>query len=414
MVTGNWIVENKDHPRELEQMYRKEPEAFKKALASAYDHSPDSQILAVWYERLYFEDTIQPDKVSLFKKDFVFICILAVLAGICSRVLFHYVEQQAISPMNLVFGVLPFIATYFIYKNKPDKKIIYSIGSAFLFAGIALNVLPLELTDTTILAYLHLPFFMWVLVGLSFTGNAFALGRARLAFLKFNGEFAVLYASMAISGIILTGLTMQLFTFVGMDISEFYFSNIVLVGAAALAVVATYLASSNLKLARSITPYIAKIFGPLVLATLLVYLVTVVSITKNPFLDRDFLLTFNGVLLCVLAVSIFSITESRSDEKKTISDMVAFSLIVLALIIDSVALSAIVFRLSSYGITPNRVAVLGVNILIWANLLWIMLAYIRFLLKKTGPSSIQEAITTFLPIYGVWAAFVVFVFPYLF
>jgi hypothetical protein len=252
------------------------------------------------------------------------------------------------------------------------------------------------------------------LVGLSFTGNAFALGRARLAFLKFNGEFAVLYASMAISGIILTGLTMQLFTFVGMDISEFYFSNIVLVGAAALAVVATYLASSNLKLARSITPYIAKIFGPLVLATLLVYLVTVVSITKNPFLDRDFLLTFNGVLLCVLAVSIFSITESRSDEKKTISDMVAFSLIVLALIIDSVALSAIVFRLSSYGITPNRVAVLGVNILIWANLLWIMLAYIRFLLKKTGPSSIQEAITTFLPIYGVWAAFVVFVFPYLF
>ena len=73
-------------------------------------------------------------------------------------------------------------------------------------------------------------------------------------------------------------------------------------------------------------------------------------------------MAFNGILLGVLAVTIFSIVESDSDEKKNISDYINFSLIVLALIIDTVALSAIVFRLSSYGITPNRLAVLGVNI----------------------------------------------------
>lgn len=104
---------------------------------------------------------------------------------------------------------------------------------------------------------------------------------------------------------------------------------------------------------------------------------------EKSVLDRNFLMAFNGILLGVLAVTIFSIVESDSDEKKNISDYINFALIVLALIIDTVALSAIVFRLSSYGITPNRLAVLGVNILIWANLIWIMFSYMRFLQSKS-------------------------------
>jgi hypothetical protein len=144
------------------------------------------------------------------------------------------------------------------------------------------------------------------------------------------------------------------------------------------------------------------------------YLITVIWIGKNPFVDRNFLIAFNGVLLSVLVVTIFSITESGKDEKKNISDYINFALIVLALIIDSVALSAIVFRLSSYGITPNRLAVLGVNMLILVNLIWVMLSYMRFLRNKTGPSAIQDAVTKYLPIYGLWAAFVTFTFPLIF
>lgn len=244
--------------------------------------------------------------------------------------------------------------------------------------------------------------------------QALPIGSTRLAYIKFNLEFCVLYVSMAVSGMVLAALTMQLFSFIDLDIEEFYFSNIVLFGAAALAIVAAYQVSMNLKLAKNITPYIAKIFSPLVLVTLLVYLITVIWVGKNPFLDRNFLIAFNGILLGVLAVTIFSITESDSDEKKNISDYINFFLIFLALIIDSVALSSIVFRLSSYGITPNRLAVLGVNILIWGNLIWIMVSYMRFLQNKTGPSPIQEAVTKYLPVYGLWAAFVTFTFPFFF
>jgi hypothetical protein len=411
---NNLIIKNIADPHELERMFRKEPEAFKKSFSDAWEQNPDSPVLAVWYERLHFREEAITGKVSLLQKDFLVMGILAILAGISSRIIFQFVEQETIAPVNLVFGILPFMAAYFVYNNNPKKNVLYTLAALFLISGFYLNMLPLEQKDSIILAYLHLPIFLWVLLGLAFTGDKYGIGSVRLAYLKFNGEFCILYASMAISGMLLAALTLQLFGFVGLDIEEFYFSNIVLFGAAALAVLAACLVTKNLKHAKNIAPYIAKIFSPLVLATLLVYLITVIWVGKNPFLDRDFLISFNGILLSVLAVTIFSITESGTNEKKNISDYINFALIVLALIIDSVALSAIVFRLSSYGISPNRLAVLGVNILIWANLIWIMLSYLRFLQNKTGPATIQDAVTGYLPVYGLWAAFVTFAFPLLF
>ncbi|MBW7453228.1 DUF4153 domain-containing protein [Paenibacillus sepulcri] len=414
MDNNNLITENMDNPRELERMFRETPEAFKKSFSYAWEQNPDSQVLAVWQERLHFKETENTEKTSLIQKNFLFVGILAILAGISTRLLFHFTEQEAIAPINLVFGILPFMAIYFVYNNPSKKNVIYTLSSLFLISGFYLNMLPLENKDSIIMAYLHLPIFLWVVMGLAFTGNEYGRGSARLAYLKFNGEFGILYACMAISGMVLTAITMQLFRFVGTDISEFYFKNVVLFGAAALAIVAAYLVSRDIKLAKHIAPYIAKIFSPLVLATLLVYFIAVIWIGKNPFLDRDFLLVFNGVLLSVLAVTIFSITERGTDEKMNVSDYINFALIALALIIDGVALSAIVFRLSSYGITPNRLAVLGVNLLIFANLIWIILSYVRFLRNKTGPSAIQDAVTKYLPVYGLWAAFVTFTFPLFF
>ncbi|MCW1238548.1 DUF4153 domain-containing protein [Bacillus pretiosus] len=414
MDINNFIIENMDNPHELERMYRKDPKVFKKSFSQAWDEKPDSQVLAAWYERLHFKETANKEKISLFQKGFLFMGMLAILAGLSTRIIFHFVEQEAIAPINLAFGVIPFIAAYFIYNNTPKKSIIYFLAALLLISGLYLNMLPLNYKDSSILAYLHFPIMLWVLAGIAFTGNEYSKGSTRLAYIKFNLEYCLLYASMAVSGMVLAVFTMKLFSFVDLDIGEFYFSNVVLFGAAALAIVAAYLVSMNLKLAKNITPYISKIFSPLVLITLLIYLITVIWVGKNPFLDRNFLMVFNGILLGVLAVTIFSIVESDSDEKKNISDYINFALIVLALIIDTVALSAIIFRLSSYGITPNRLAVLGVNILIWANLIWIMFSYMRFLQNKSGPTAIQDAVTKYLPIYGLWAAFVIFTFPIMF
>lgn len=414
MDSNNPIIKNMADPHELERMFRKDSEAFKRDFEEAWEQNPDSQILSIWYERLYYSETENLEKTSRLKRDFLVMGVLAIMAGTSTRILFHFIEQNTIAPINLIFGIIPFITAFFVYKSGPRKNVIFTIVFLFLISAVYLNMLPLEEKDSIILAYLHFPVFLWVVAGIAFTGDEYSVRGKRLAYLKFNGEFCILYASMAISGMLLSMITMQLFIIIGMDIEDFYFKNIVLFGAAALAVVASYLVSRDLKLAKNIAPYLAKIFSPLVLITLLAYLVTVIWAGKNPFLDRDFLLVFNGILLLVLIVTIFSITESGAKEKRNISDYVNLALILLALIIDGVALSAIVFRLSSYGISPNRLAVLGVNLLIFANLIWIMGSYAGFLRNKTGTEAIQDSITKYLPIYGLWAAFVTFAFPLIF
>jgi hypothetical protein len=56
---------------------------------------------------------------------------LAILAGISTRIIFHFVAQQAIAPINIVFGILPFIAAYFVYNNTP-KKIFFPFSHHYL------------------------------------------------------------------------------------------------------------------------------------------------------------------------------------------------------------------------------------------------------------------------------------------
>ena len=416
MAENNLILKNIDHPHELERLYREDPEAFKKEFALAWEQKSDSLVLKVWYERLYFKEIKSEEKAPLFQKDFLVMGLIAILSGIATRLITFLIDQFDIPPINGVFGISPFLAAYFIYTKKelPSKKVLITLASLFLIALLYLNLLPYEQNDSNFLVYLHLPLFLWVLVGVAFTGDQYRLGSQRLAYLKFNGEFLILYVGMMLGFGVLSLLTIQLFHFLGIDIFSIYIDNVFIVGIAILTIVTTYLLTSNLKFAKNVAPYFARIFSPLVLIVLVIYLVAILWVSVNPFLDRDFLLTFNVILLIVLAITVFSITERGTDEKKNVFDYINIALISLALVINTVALSAIIFRLSSYGISPNRTAVLGSNILIWIHLFWIIFAYIRFFANKTGVGSVQDTITKYLPIYGLWAAFVTFVFPLIF
>jgi hypothetical protein len=408
------ILENSSNPHGLEELYQSNPDAFAQAFPEVWEQNPTSTILAVWNERLNYKSSKNPGKFSIFEKKFVVMGILSLLAGAGMRAAFYFVNEQSILPINLFFGYLPFLAIFFVLQQPPKKAILYVVFGSILAAILFVNFLPREGTDSILLSQLHLPVFLWLLIGLAFTGNEFRVHSARLSFLRFNGNFAVVYGIMAVGGIVLTGLTISLFTMVDLEIVDIYMENVVVFGAAALAIVATYLVVNNLALPKNIVPMIAKIFSPLILTTLVVYLITILWVGKNPFLDRDFLLVFNGVLLIVLAITIFSITERGESQGRTISDSINFALIVLALIIDAVALSAIVFRLTSYGLTPNRLAVLGVNIVVLVHLAWILFTYFRFLRGKASLVVIQDVVAMYLPVYGIWAAVVAFTFPLLF
>ena len=84
---------------------------------------------------------------------------------------------------------------------------------------------------------------------------------------------------------------------------------------------------------------------------------------------------------------------------------------VSALVVDGVALAAIAARISEFGFTPNRVAALGENIILLANLAWSAWLYACFLRHRGSFTALERWQVAYLPVYAVWAAIVVIGFP---
>ena len=129
--------------------------------------------------------------------------------------------------------------------------------------------------------------------------------------------------------------------------------------AAAVPVAGTYLYDVVFKRHTGIASVLARVFAPLFLMMTGTYLGVAFLGGQNPFVDRSFLITFNGLLLVVLGMTVFSIAERGEQTEVGWIDYVNVALLVVTLVIDLIALSAILFRLTSYGLTPNRVVVLG-------------------------------------------------------
>jgi len=79
-----------------------------------------------------------------------------------------------------------------------------------------------------------------------------------------------------------------------------------------------------------------------------------------------------------------------------------------------VALAAIAVRISEFGFSPNKVAALGENLILLVNLAWSAWLYARFLRSRGSFAALEHWQTSYLPVYAVWAALVVVVFPPLF
>jgi membrane-associated HD superfamily phosphohydrolase len=139
-----------------------------------------------------------------------------------------------------------------------------------------------------------------------------------------------------------------------------------------------------------------------------------ISSRENPYNNRDFLMIFNGVLLAVMAIIFFSVAESTRGNKSYAQTVILFLLSVVTIVVNCVALSAIVLRISEWGFSPNRSAVLGGNILILINLLLVAVQLFKAVFKKGEVSNVGKTIAFYLPVYFVWVVIVTFLFPLVF
>jgi hypothetical protein len=400
-------------PRLLEKMYRANKLLFKRAFSTLYPEIKGNTLADYWNERLNYE----ADEINWGTRgELLFVIMAAVVAGVIAKLpAIFSIDENFFYPRNIGFIIFPALTAYFAWKHKLSAGKIAFISLATLAGLIFINFLPdIEKSDTSLLSCIHLVLFLWSLLGFAFVDGQWKNDGKRLDYLQYNGDLLVMTTLIVIAAGILTGITIGLFTLIGYDIREFYFEHIVLFGLPAAPILATYLIRTNPQLVGKVSPVIARIFSPLVLVMLVIYLGAMGFSGKDPYNDREFLMVFNALLIGVMAIIFFSVADTVKTTRTQVEIWVLFLLSVLTIIVNGIALSAILFRISEWGFTPNRAAVLGGNVLILINLVLVTVQLYRVVAKKGDVSTVGRSIAAYLPVYCAWVTIVTFLFPLLF
>lgn len=407
------ITNNLNNPAQLEKLYRENKTTFKITFNLIYPDIQETSTAQIWHERLNYDT----EEISWgTSNDLIFVIVATFVAGLVAKIPdFAGIGHEYFYPRNIAFVVFPFLMAFFAWKQNIRTKKLLIVASVILISAIYINILPNDTgSHTLILACIHLPLFLWAILGFTFVGGQISNLGKRIEFLRFNGDFVVMTTIIAIAGGLMTAITFGLFELIDISIEDFYAKYAAIWGGAALPIVATYLVRTNPQLVKNVSPVIAKVFTPLVLITLVIYLSAVIYTGKDPYNDREFLLIFNLLLIGVMAIILFSVAETSKNAMNKTGTLLLLELSLVTIILNGIALSAILFRISEWGISPNRLAVLGANILILTNLL--MVTYRIFKTVKDGNEieGIENSIASFLPIYGLWTFLVTFIFPVLF
>ncbi|WP_138991239.1 hypothetical protein [Larkinella sp. C7] len=407
------ILSNLDNPGQLERLYRADKPTFKRAFKALYPELKDNTLLTFWNERINFAS----EDISWgSRKDLMVVFVASLVAGgIAKLPVLLSIDEEYFYTRNIGFIIFPVLAAYFAWKNKLSMGKLIFIAISILVAILFINFLPdVKRSDTLDLACIHVVLFLWSLLGFAFVGETGTADEKRLNYLRYNGDLIVMTTLILIAGGIMTGLTIGLFKLIGFEIEKLYFDYFGIFGLSAAPIIGTYLTQTNPQLVGKVSPVIAKIFSPLVVVMLVIYLVAIVYSGKDPYNDREFLLLFNALLVGVMAIIFFSVAETSKTTKSQLEIWILFLLSAITIVVNGIALSAILFRISEWGITPNRTAVLGSNVLILIHLLLVTTQLFRVLSRKTTIASVGKATAFYLPVYALWTIIVTFLFPVLF
>ncbi|HEV7694171.1 MAG TPA: permease prefix domain 1-containing protein [Hyphomonadaceae bacterium] len=313
---------------------------------------------------------------------------------------------------NVALFVFPLLAGYFVWKRKLGPRLWLWPAAAFVAAAVFANAYPFKTEGSTeILSVLHAPIALWLAVGIAYAGTRWNQVAGRMDFIRFSGELFIYYVLIALGGGVLTAFMLMMFMAAGVNAEPFFESWLLPCGAMGAVVIAAWLVEAKQGVIENMAPVLARIFTPLFAAVLIVFLGTLL-VTGKGIVQREVLIAFDLLLAVVLGLLLYSVSARDSNAPPNIYDVLQVVLVIAALAADAAALWAIAARTSDeFGFTPNRVAALGLNVLLLVHLAWSALLYVGFLRGKGPFARLEKQQTDYLPVYALWAAIVVIVFP---
>ncbi len=407
------IIDSLNNPENLEKIYRSNKQEFSKIFGEISEEH-NSDLVRFWKIRL----TPQPESVfsGFTKRDLLIVILLSLISGFLVKLpeIFSQLQHEFFFKRDLAIIIFNGLILYTFWQNRIFDKlkiIIYSLSIFILVLFV--NLLPNSQSDSVNLVLIHIPLLLWCLFGLSFVSFDSQNTPKRIEFIRFNGELLIMTGLILLAGGLMTGITLGLFTAIQLDIKTFYFHYIVLTGVVVAPIVSYFLIRLFPTITSKIAPVIATIFTPLVLVTLLVYLISMLFSESKILEDRNLLILFNAMLIAVMAIIVFSVTELDKSTENKIPVLILLILAGLAIIINSIALVAIVTRVAD-GLTPNRTVVLASNILIFTNLILLTKDLYLSYFRNKPLETLEHTVAKYLSIYFGYTIIVIFVLPFIF
>lgn len=355
--------------------------------------------------------------------------LLAIgLAGLTIKLprIFDWPEDLFLQ-RNISFVLVPWAIVILMLIKSGLKKPLLAGGLIMVFGAVWINSLFAQMSaDVLLLTVLFLPLIMWFVYGYIWISGHWRSWEERLKYLKFNGDLLVLSAVLGLTGLLLMLVSFALYELIGIQIKDVHVVNVITWGAPAVPLTASYLLLLNPKLVRGITPLVAKLFSPLTLIVLITFTVGLVFGTDVMDQERQTLLVLNVVIVCVMALILFSVGTTDSPLSKGAQWLVLLLLSAVILFDDVLALSSLIKRVFELGLSANRMAVLGTNLLTCVHLFLLTKAIWRSRKNKAisdndisqhvpdADQRISRAIVGFLPLYALWAAIICLLFPWIF
>ena len=364
------------------------------------------------------------------RSEFFVVLALAVVAAVAVKVpeLFgiRLSPNEEVPPFyfrNASLFVFPLLAIYFMWKRGWNAVTALWIMLPFAVGAVFANVYPWRdvvvdtrsrVSDTLVLSILHLPIALWLAVGFAYVRGRWFEDGGRMNFVRFSGELLIYYVLIALGGGVFTGFTAMMFMSIGMRPEWFIGPWLIPCGAAGAVIIGSWLVEAKQSVIENMAPVLTRLFTPLFTLLLLAFLATMVW-TGNPInVERELLIGFDLLLAVVVGLVLYAASARDPQAPPDFFDSLQLLLVVSALAVDAVALWAIAARISEFGFTPNRVAALGENIILLVNLVWTAWLYASFVRRKGSFAGLERWQIAYLPVYAVWAALVVVIFPPIF
>lgn len=172
------------------------------------------------------------------------------------------------------------------------------------------------------------------------------------------------------------------------------------------------------KMKTNISIYLSRILMPFSLLFIFILLLILLMPDIRPYDNRVTFVLYN-IMLAVIVLNMFFV---RADYKSSIFTKALYIVLpIVAILFDILVLTSSLYRLAEYGITPNKITLVGTNLVMLGNLVFITFFNIKSILnifKNNEDIKDIKNITIgdtknvlYIYVYAAWAFIVCFIMP---